>query len=177
MGDTERRARLDVVLGVAMAGLRWAGRLVRLLAVVVAVAGLVDAALVAAVAPAGVAVGVAAVALLAAALLTLYRRRLREVADGEDDLRDALTGAWVTGEPGRRLNEDLLPRIRGGPRLGRLRALWQAVGIVRDHSPVRAVRDGLDAVAGGAALLPYAAVLAAVLVAAVPVLAVVALVA
>lgn len=171
------RAGLDTVLGVAMTGLRWVGRVVGVVVVVVVVAGAVDAALLATFAPAGVALAVAGVALVAAALLALYRRRVREVVAREDDLRVALTGEWITGEPGRRVNEELIPRIRRGSPFGRLRALWQAVAIVREHSAARSVREAFEAVAGGAGLLPYAAVLAAALAAAAPVLAVVALVA
>lgn len=177
MSKAEYRARVDALLGVIVTAVRWAARAVGALAVAVVVAGLVDAALVAAFAPVAASLAVAGVAIVAAVLLVLYRRRLRSVVAEEEGLRVALTGEWLDGEVGRHLNEDLMPRLRRGSPVRRLRALWEVVSIVREHSAARRVREALDAVAGGAGLVPYAALLAVALVVAAPVLAVVAVVA
>lgn len=177
MGKAEYRAKVDTVVTVIVTGLRWAARVVGALAVAIVVAGVVDAALVAAFAPVAASLAVAGVAVVAAVLLVLYRRRLRSVVAEEEGLRVALTGEWLDGEAGRRVNEDLMPRLRKGSPVRRLRALWEVVSIVREHSAVRRVREALDAVAGGAALVPYAGLLTVALVVAAPVLAVVAVVA
>jgi hypothetical protein len=129
-------------------------------------------------APVGVAVGVAVAGLLLAAAMVVYRRRLRWVAGQEDALRTALTGAWLDGEDGRRVNEELMPQLRRGSPWRRLRALREIVGVIREHSVVRMGKDVGAALAGGVATVALWGVPATgVAVLAVPVLAVVALVA
>ncbi|MBA2279643.1 MAG: hypothetical protein H0W25_00170 [Acidimicrobiia bacterium] len=146
------QAEADGVLRAVLAVLKWAGRLIGVLAVVLLIAGGIDAALVSTFAPTWAAVVIGAVVLLLASSMFRYRSRLRWVLGQEQEVRALFgrgegsfvhQGRQLAGQVG-----DIVPRLQTGSPVSRLRALRQLTNEAQEASPIGRARDIAEAVAG-----------------------------
>jgi predicted signal transduction protein with EAL and GGDEF domain len=148
-------AQADSALRAVMVVLRWAGRLIGLLAVVLLLAGAVDAALVATFAPVWAPIAVGVVVLVLVLGMVRYRSRLKWVQSQEQDVRALFgrgEGSFVN--QGQQIGEQVaavLPRLEAGSPISRLKALREMTSLAeaaQEGSPIGRAKDIAAALAG-----------------------------
>lgn len=167
----------DAVLRAVVTVLRWAARIVGVVAVVLLVAGGIDTYFVSTFAPTAVTIAVGVVVALLVLVMFRYRSRLRWVVGQEQAVRDLFgTGTGSLVDHGRRVSgsaAELLPKLQSGSMFGRLRALRELVSTAQGGTPVGQAKDIAGAVTGPSfAVSLYGMVATAVAIGVLPILAV-----